>query len=322
MSNTYKNGADFWRDTAAKHGLQEADGICGRYLSMQSHKKQTDEEKQFCRELFAAMHEDVARRADPAKLVYPYSFEKADERLETSYYHASHERNTACAKAIDAGISASRYEANYYNLELAAMAVVREYGFNRVNAVLAHNLQRHLSDGRYSRSNKDWAQGLSLADEAFCYAYMKAHPILLEDFTKHTRTLYDAVDAERFLLPGHPEKGTAVHGYNIFHSIAFDDKRGFAIGLNLNTSNPLVCWQFTTAENGQRDFYWGTYADELAVVADNYLARVMVHMDGGAVREVYNPLAAAEMNAENNYNMIDGVNPGKPVIPKNWDDWG
>ncbi len=95
---------------------------------MQSHKKQTDEEKQFCRELFAAMHEDVARRADPAKLVYPYSFEKADERLETSYYHASHERNTACAKAIDAGISASRYEANYYNLELAAMAVVQGLG--------------------------------------------------------------------------------------------------------------------------------------------------------------------------------------------------
>ncbi len=124
MSNTYKNGADFWRDTAAKHGLQEADGICGRYLSVRSQRKQTDEEKQFCRELFAAMHEDVAAHADSAKLLYPYTFKKATERLETSYYHTSRECNTACAKAIDAGISASRYEANYYNLELAAMAVV------------------------------------------------------------------------------------------------------------------------------------------------------------------------------------------------------
>ncbi len=253
----YRNGADFWRDTATKHGLQEAEATCGRYFAMQSNKKQTDEEKQFCRELFAAMHEDVAGRADPAKLLYPYPLEKATERLETSYYHTSRECNTACAKAIDAGISASRYESNHYNLELAAMAVVREYGFNRVNAVLAQNLQRHLSDGRYSRSNKEWAQGFQVADEAFRYAYMNAHPILLEDFTKHVRKLYDTVDAERFLLPGHPEKGTTVQGYDITRSIYFDDQRGFAIGRNLGAPSPYVCWQFTV-ENGARDFYWGT----------------------------------------------------------------
>ncbi len=33
MSDIYKTGADFWRDTAAKYGLEEADGICGRYLA-------------------------------------------------------------------------------------------------------------------------------------------------------------------------------------------------------------------------------------------------------------------------------------------------
>ncbi len=31
----YKTGAEFWRDTAAKYGLEEADGICGRYLATQ-----------------------------------------------------------------------------------------------------------------------------------------------------------------------------------------------------------------------------------------------------------------------------------------------
>ena len=233
--------------------------------------------------------------------------EKAAERLETSFYHESRERNAECARAIDNAINASCYETYRYNLELAAMSAIQQYGFARVNAVLAHNLQTHNSDGRYSRRNKDWAQGFSLADEAFRYSYMNAHPILLEDFTKHARTLYDAVDAERFLLPGHPEKGTAVHGYNIFHSIAFDDQRGFAMGLNPDASAPLVCWQFTIKDDGARDFYWGTYTDELAVVADNYMARVMVHMDGGAVREVYNPLAAAEMSKEQNYNQINGA---------------
>ncbi len=153
---------------------------------------QPEDELQFCRELFAAMHEDLAARADPAKLVYPYSLEKAGERTETSYYHKSAERNGECARAIDAAINASCYETYRYNLELAAMSAIQQYGFTRVNAVLAHNLQTHESDGRYSRRNKDWAQGLSLANEAFRYSYMNAHPILLEDFTKYARMLCDA----------------------------------------------------------------------------------------------------------------------------------
>lgn len=302
----YETGADFWRDTAAKYGLQEADGICGRYLSMQCHLKQTEEEKQFCRELFAAMHEDFAGRADPAKLLYPYLFEKANERLEASHYNESRDRNATCAQGIDAEINASCYETNYYNLELAAMAVIQQYGFARVNAVLAHNLQTHEFDGRYTRANKEWAQGFSLPDEAFRYSHMNAHPILLEDFTKYARKLYDAVGAERFALPGHVESSTAVQGYEIIRSIAFDDKRGYAIGQNPNAGAPFVCWQFTE-ENGKREFYWGYYTNDLATAANSYTARVMVHMEGGEVREVYNPLAAAEMSAEQNYNMVDGA---------------
>jgi hypothetical protein len=115
-------GADFWRDTAVKHGLQEADGICGRYLSMQAAAKQPEEEMQFCRELFAAMHEDVAGLTDPAKLIYPYTIDEANKRLETSYYHESRNRNAYCAQAIDTAINASCYETYHYNLELAAMS--------------------------------------------------------------------------------------------------------------------------------------------------------------------------------------------------------
>lgn len=311
---TYETGADFWHDTAAKYGLQEADGICGRYLSMQVHLKQTEEEKQFCRELFVAMHEDVAGRADPEKLIYPYTLDEANERLETSYYHESRDRNANCAQAIDTEINASCYETYRYNLELAAMAVIQQYGFNRVNAVLAYNLQTHESDGRYSRTNKDWAQGFHLTEESLRYSNMNAHPILLEDFTKYARKLYDAVGAERFLLPGQPESGTVVQGYEIVRSISFDDKRGFAIGLNSDAVNQFVCWQFTT-ENDQRDFFWGKYAHDLAGAADNYIARIMVHMSGGEVWEVSNPLAAAEMSAEQNYNMIDGsISNEKPQL--------
>ncbi len=134
---------------------------------------------------------------------------------------------------------------------------------------------------------------------------MNAHPILLEDFTKYARKQYDDVGAERFWIPGQPETGTSVHGYDITRSIYFDDKRGFAIGRNLGAPSPYVCWQFTV-ENGARDFYWGTYCNDGQGAVDNYTARVMVHMDGGEVREIHNPLAAAEMSLEQNYNQIDG----------------
>ncbi len=261
------------------------------------------------------MYEDIAALADPAKLVYPFTLEKAAERVETSYYHKSSERNAECARAIDKEISASCYKTYHYNLELAAMAVIQQFDFSRVNAVLAHNLQTHGSDGRYSRANKDWADGFTLTDGAFRYSYMNAHPILLEDFTKYARKLYDAVNAERFLLPGQPENGAEVHGYEIVRSISFDDKRGFAIGLNPNAPSPFVCWQFTANDSGARDFYWGQYANDLADAVNSYVASVIVHMDGGDVREVSNPLAAAEMSKEQNYNMIDGVvNNQKPRL--------
>ncbi len=301
----YKTGAEFWRDTAMRHGQKEADGICGRYLATQLKMKQPEDERLFCRELFAAMYEDVAGLADSAKLVYPYSLQKADERLEASYYHKSAGYNGECARAIDAAINASCYERDHYNLELAAMAVIQQYGFNRVNAVLAHNLQRHDSDGRYSRDNKEWAQGFSLPDEALRYSYMNAHPILLEDFTKYARRLYSDVDAKRHLLPGIPEGGSQVQGYWINRSVWFDDNRGFAIGHNPAAPSPYVCWQFTT-ENGKREYYWGAYCNTEKEAADNLIARVTVHMDGGGVRDVYNHLAAAEMAKEQNYNQIDG----------------
>lgn len=46
----YDTGADFWKDTAVSYGLEEAEGICGRYLSMQI-KTESKEEQRFCKEL-------------------------------------------------------------------------------------------------------------------------------------------------------------------------------------------------------------------------------------------------------------------------------
>jgi hypothetical protein len=302
----YETGANFFRDTAVSHGMDEALGICGRYLGTQLRHEQPEDEKQFCRELFGAMFEAGIGKTDPARLVYPYDFPKADERLEASYYHSSRQLNAECARAIDKAINDSCYKVNYYNLELAAMKAVHDYGFQRVNMVLARNFQQRGYDGRFSDSNKKWAGEFSLPEKAFGDAVLNAHPILIEDFAKYARKLYDDVGAENSLLPGRPENGEAVQGYEIVRSISFNDQRGFAIGQNPEAPSPFVCWQFT-AENGQRDFYWGHYADDLAGAADNYIARTIVHMGDGQIREVPNHLAAVEMSTEQNYNMIDGL---------------
>ena len=306
ITGKYETGAEFFNSVSASHGTEEALVLCGRYLETQMKLEQPDAEKQFCRELFAAMHEAAVERTDPAKLVYPYDFQKANDRVETSYYHDSRKINAACALAIDRAINNSCYKVNYYNLELAAMKAVHDFGFNRVNLVLAHNLQKSQHDGRYSSGNKSWANEFALPDRAYSESYLRAHPILIEDFTKYVRKLYEELGAERFALPGRPESGEAVQGYEIVRAIAFDDQRGFAIGLNPNAPSQFVCWQFTE-ENGSRDFYWGTYTDEFQSAGDNYAARVLVHMSDSDVKEVYNHLASAEMSKEQNYNMIDGL---------------
>jgi len=304
----YETGADFWKDTVARYGKEEALGICGRYLDMQLKRETPADEHQFCRELFTAMYADAAKTTDPAKLVYPYDFKKANDRVETSYYHESRKQNTACIQAIDSAIRDSCYKVNYYNLDIAAMKAVHEFGFERVNMALAKTIQQKEHDGRLSDGNKQWAKEYEVTPKTFDGAYLNSHPILIEDFTKYAREFYTELNAERFALPGkQPEQGDVIHGYEIIRAVEFNTNRGFAIGLNPYAVNEFVTWQFTT-ENGPRDYYWGNYFDTFSEAAQNYIARTIVHMSGDGVHEVQKQRTFDfEKSTEQNYNMIDGL---------------
>jgi hypothetical protein len=301
----YETGADFWRDTAAQHGKDEALGICGNYLSLQLKHEQPSEEHRFCRELFTAMYEDTADRAVLEKLVYPYPFQEADKRAEVSFYHENRRRNGECAHAVDEAINDSCYTTYHYNLDIAAMKVIHGYGFERVNMVLAHNLQVHGHDGRYSPDNKRWAQGFDIPEKAFDHDYMNAHPILIEDFTKYSREFYTEAGAKRFAPPGRQESGEMIGGYEITRSISFGDMRGFAIGHDPAAPDPYVCWQFTI-EGGKRDFYWGHYFGSVKDAEKDYIARVSATLCDGNAKEIPSTLAAAEMSTKQDHDMIDG----------------
>jgi hypothetical protein len=306
MSGGYRTGADFWRDTVARYDMAEARIIGESYLDTQLAHEQLREEHGFCRELFMAMYEASAQRIDPSRLVYPYALDKANERMETTFYHENRRLNEQCTHAIDEAIEACRFEPEHYNLDIAAMKVISTFGFERVNMVLAHHLCRHEHDGRYSSKNIRWANEIDISDQPLGHAYLDTHPVLIGYFTDHVRELYDEAQAERFALPGRPERGTDVKGYEVVRSVSFQDKRGYAIGHSKTAVEPYVCWRFTEHDEG-RDFYWGRYFRDGKGVRDSYVARIISHLDYGIAKEVENPLAATEMTTEQNLDMIDGI---------------
>jgi len=269
----YDSGADAWSDNAMNYGIDEAVGICGRYLEMQLKYEQPESEKQHCRELFSAMYEATAGTAVLSKIVYPYDFKTANNRMETSYYHKNRAMNEDCTRAIDDAISASCYKTNYYNLELAAMSVIGGHGFQRVNAVLAHQIQKHSSDGRYSYQSKYWAHDYIFHENT--HTFLRSHATLIEDFTTYVRKLHENLGAERFALLGNEENGDDINGYRVIRSIMVNANEGYVIAHNPDACDPYVCWKLSISDDGERRYDWGLYG-EFQDAVNGYNARLFV----------------------------------------------
>ena len=279
----FKNGALMWHDAASSHGIDEAMTICGSYLKHNLGREISSDEQQFCRELFGAIYEATADRVDPSKLVYPYDFKTADDRMEVSCYHTSRKLNVECAHGINLLIGESYYKSNHYNLELAAMNAIHDYGFSRVCLVLAFNYQFKSNEGRFSQTNRKWADGFIVFGQAFDNTWLHSHPTLINSFCDYVRELYQNLDAERFELPGNKEHGEFVKGYEILQAITTsdDDKgfsAGFAIGHNPEAVSPWACWQFAIRD-GKRHYNWGIYGEDRQTAIDAYNARIFAALN-------------------------------------------
>jgi hypothetical protein len=280
--NGYGSGADTWRDNVLNYGTAETIVICGNYLDMNLRRKQSDDEKQHCWEMFAAWYEATADKIDSAKLVYPYSFKIANDRFETSYYHESRRLNAECARGIDTLITASNYAIHYYNLELAAMKAVMDYGFARVNLVLAFNIQKKENDGRLSSTNKRWAKRYKVPEQAFDDTWLQVHTTLIDSFADYFRQLYIELCAERFVLPGIEERGEDVNGYAVKRTFMVDDHQGYVIAHNPDAVSPWVCWQFYIRD-GERSYNWGIYGEEQDAI-DGFNARQYIAFNQGGLK--------------------------------------
>jgi hypothetical protein len=251
---------------------------------MNLRRELSDGERQHSRELFKAAYQATAGRTDPRKLVYPYDFKTAVDRTESSYYNVNCELNAKCANGIDRLINKSCYETNRYNLELAAMSAIIDYGFPRVCSVLAFNYHnRDSGDIRFTTANRDWISGFRVQKESLSNARLQAHAILIDGFCDYVRELYQDLGAERFALPGNEESGEFVKGYEIKRAITTSDDgegffTGYAIGHNPEAVSPWVCWQFAVRD-GARHYNWGDYASVEQTAIDSYNTRVFVALN-------------------------------------------
>jgi hypothetical protein len=108
------------------------------------------------------------------------------------------------------------------------------------------------------------------------------------------------------------------NGYKIVLAVGFDNGYGFAFGIDPKAEFAFGTWQYSE-QDGKKTFYGGQYFffKNLDSAKLNYAMRVNGYKNRNpGIEETYNYLAAAEMNDEDNYNMIDGIinNISKPSL--------
>ena len=123
--------------------------------------------------------------------VYKPSLAEARAREETDLFRASHRLNIACKGAIEAAIREG-FDGMHLKKE-CVKPVMEEYGPERVEWVLANTI-RHLEyDGRFSRSNKEWAgsfpvkEGGTPGHDVSMDFIVGSHPAVLDGFINKAR---------------------------------------------------------------------------------------------------------------------------------------
>ena len=124
--------------------------------------------------------------------VYTHSSDYAREVGERERYVRSLRENTRCKEAIEEAIRRD-YDGMYLK-ESAILSVLDAFGPRRVSWVLGNTITLKEDDGRFSRSNKAWAQAMCIPLDRdsfgnlrnWCYC-VESHPAILDLFTSLTR---------------------------------------------------------------------------------------------------------------------------------------
>ena len=143
--------------------------------------------------------------------VYRQTGMYAREHGELDQFRQSNVANIACRAAIEKAISES-----FDGMRLRADAVaqvLREFGADRVQFVLANTVQQKSWDGRFSRENKAWAAAFSIEPDVVMgmdrrvQFIVNSHPAVLNGFIDLVRKA--VLEQDRVSIRSHLQKQPA-----------------------------------------------------------------------------------------------------------------
>lgn len=143
--------------------------------------------------------------------VYKQTGMHAREHGELDQFRQSNVANIACRAAIEKAIAE-----NFDGMRLradAAAQVLREFGAERVQFVLANTVQQKSWDGRFSRENKAWAGAFAIEPDVVMgmdrrtQFIVNSHPAVLDGFIGLVRKA--VIEKERTSIRSHLQKQPA-----------------------------------------------------------------------------------------------------------------
>lgn len=126
--------------------------------------------------------------------LYRYSRAVAVEMYDLEEWRKSYRLNCECRDDIEKAIN-EHFDGMYLDSE-CVNEVMSEYGYDRTMWVLAATIRCKEYDGRFARSNKEWAKEIipdeMPEDEMWKYA-VGSHPAVLDGFVSEVRKAYNAL---------------------------------------------------------------------------------------------------------------------------------
>ena len=134
--------------------------------------------------------------------VYRRTADYAREAGERDDYRASYQENVKCKQAIEKAISLD-YDGMRLN-DNAIFTVLEQFGPERLSWVLGNTITMKEHDGRFSRSNKAWAQAMSIPIDRDGFGSLRnwsytieSHPAILDLYTTLLRKELERPPQER-----------------------------------------------------------------------------------------------------------------------------
>lgn len=138
---------------------------------------------------------------EPYPSVYHHTRQYAAEHGEMNQFLVSARENIACKEAIEQAIR-DHFSDNKLDAT-GARDVLKQFGRERVQFILASTIQHKREDTRISPSNKAWASIMYMPEDGELYrdtaqfVVNQAHPGLVNLFTSQTKTLISFRDVAK-----------------------------------------------------------------------------------------------------------------------------